>query len=119
MTCDSGARHSSHHIHAECAEQSAFRDSGAEKCGGARSPLSLSGNRQGDCATFACGPGEIRPDEYRHCCGRCRQIAAVYQAIRRTKGKELCSGCGHVVREGFEVDHSVLKDGWLYDVLLD
>lgn len=37
--------------------------------------------------------------------------AAVYQAIRRTKGKELCPCCGQVVREGFEVDHSVLKAG--------
>ena len=36
--------------------------------------------------------------------------AAVYQAIRRTKGKELCPCCGQVVREGFEIDRSVLKD---------
>jgi hypothetical protein len=36
--------------------------------------------------------------------------AAVYQAIRRTKGKDLCPCCGQVVREGFEVDRSVLKD---------
>lgn len=35
--------------------------------------------------------------------------AAVYQAIRRTKGKELCPCCGQVVREGFEIDRSVLK----------
>ena len=36
--------------------------------------------------------------------------AAVYQAIRRTKGKELFPCCGQVVREGFEIDRSVLKD---------
>jgi predicted transcriptional regulator len=30
--------------------------------------------------------------------------AAVYQALRRTKGKTLCPCCGQVVREGFEVD---------------
>ncbi len=32
-------------------------------------------------------------------------------AISRTKGKEQCPCCGQVVREGFEIDHSVLKDG--------
>jgi len=31
-------------------------------------------------------------------------------AIGRTKGKEQCPCCGQVVREGFEIDHSVLKD---------
>lgn len=35
--------------------------------------------------------------------------AAVYQAIRRTKGKELCPCCGQVVRAGFEIDRAVLK----------
>lgn len=30
-------------------------------------------------------------------------------AIGRTKGKELCPCCGQVVREGFEIDRSVLK----------
>ena len=35
--------------------------------------------------------------------------AAVYQALQRTKGKEICPCCGQVVREGFEVDASVLK----------
>ena len=36
--------------------------------------------------------------------------ATVYIAINRTKGKELCPCCGQVVREGFEIDRSVLKD---------
>lgn len=31
-------------------------------------------------------------------------------AMGRTKGKELCPCCGQVVREGFEIDSSVLKD---------
>lgn len=31
-------------------------------------------------------------------------------AIGRTKGKEQCPCCGQVVREGFEVDRSVLKE---------
>lgn len=31
-------------------------------------------------------------------------------AIARTKGKEQCPCCGQVVREGFEIDHSVLKE---------
>jgi len=31
-------------------------------------------------------------------------------AMGRVKGKEQCPCCGQVVREGFEVDHSVLKD---------
>lgn len=30
-------------------------------------------------------------------------------AIGRTKGKEQCPCCGQIVREGFEIDHSVLK----------
>lgn len=37
--------------------------------------------------------------------------ATIYIALNRTKGKELCPCCGQVVREGFEVDRSVLKDG--------
>lgn len=32
-------------------------------------------------------------------------------AIGRIKGKELCPCCGQVVREGFEIDRSVLKAG--------
>ena len=32
-------------------------------------------------------------------------------AIGRTKGKEQCPCCGQVVREGFEIDRGVLKDG--------
>lgn len=31
-------------------------------------------------------------------------------AIGRTKGKQQCPCCGQVVREGFEIDHSVLKN---------
>ena len=30
-------------------------------------------------------------------------------AMGRTKGKEQCPCCGQVVREGFEIDHSVLQ----------
>jgi DNA-binding CsgD family transcriptional regulator len=30
-------------------------------------------------------------------------------AINRTKGKDQCPCCGQVVREGFEIDRSVLK----------
>lgn len=37
--------------------------------------------------------------------------AAVYQALRRTKDKEVCPCCGQVVREGFEIDRTVLKAG--------
>lgn len=37
--------------------------------------------------------------------------AAVYQALRRTKGKEVCPCCGQVVREGFEINRAVLKAG--------
>lgn len=38
----------------------------------------------------------------------------LYAAIKRIKdqsaaGKERCPCCGQVVREGFEIDHSVLK----------
>lgn len=36
--------------------------------------------------------------------------AAVYQALRRTKGKEICPCCGQVVRDGFEINRAVLKD---------
>jgi hypothetical protein len=41
------------------------------------------------------------------------QNAAVYQALQRTKGKELCPCCGQVVREGFELNRTVLigKEG--------
>ncbi|HLO63287.1 MAG TPA: helix-turn-helix domain-containing protein [Azonexus sp.] len=37
--------------------------------------------------------------------------ATVYIAINRTKGKEVCPCCGQVVREGFEINRDVLKDG--------
>jgi len=36
--------------------------------------------------------------------------AAVYQALRRTKGKTVCPCCNQVVRDGFEIDLSALKD---------
>lgn len=39
------------------------------------------------------------------------QNAAVYQALQRTKGKTMCPCCGQVVREGFEIDTTVLKEG--------
>lgn len=35
----------------------------------------------------------------------------IYVALNRIKGKELCPCCNQVVREGFEIDRSVLKDG--------
>lgn len=34
---------------------------------------------------------------------------AIYGAMRRTKDRQVCPCCGQVVREGFEVDRSVLK----------
>ena len=37
------------------------------------------------------------------------QNAAVYQALQRIKGKELCPCCNQVVRDGFEIDRDVLK----------
>lgn len=36
--------------------------------------------------------------------------AAVYQALRRTKGKTVCPCCNQVVRDGFEINRSALKD---------
>lgn len=35
----------------------------------------------------------------------------VLSAVMRMKGKDICPCCGQVVREGFEIDRSVLKDG--------
>lgn len=35
--------------------------------------------------------------------------ATIYIAINRTKGKDVCPCCGQVVREGFEIDQSVLR----------
>lgn len=35
--------------------------------------------------------------------------ATVYIALNRLKGKEQCPCCGQVVREGFEIDRSVLN----------
>lgn len=34
----------------------------------------------------------------------------VLSAVMRTRGKEQCPCCGQVVREGFEINHNVLKD---------
>lgn len=36
--------------------------------------------------------------------------SAVYRALDRAQQKPLCPCCGQVVREGFEVDRTVLKD---------
>jgi len=33
----------------------------------------------------------------------------VASAVMRMKGKPICPCCGQVVREGFEIDHAVLK----------
>lgn len=38
------------------------------------------------------------------------KAGTVLSAVMRMKGKPVCPCCGQVVREGFEVDHSVLKD---------
>ena len=35
--------------------------------------------------------------------------AAVYQAMQRMKGKEVCPCCQQIVRKGFEIDREVLK----------
>lgn len=34
----------------------------------------------------------------------------VLSAVMRMKGKSICPCCNQVVRQGFEIDHSVLKD---------
>lgn len=39
------------------------------------------------------------------------KAGTVLSAVMRTKGKEQCPCCGQVVREGFEINHSLLKDG--------
>lgn len=36
--------------------------------------------------------------------------STLYTALKRQQGKQLCPCCGQVVREGFEIDQSVLKD---------
>jgi hypothetical protein len=36
--------------------------------------------------------------------------SAVYRALERAEKKPICPCCGQVVREGFELDRSVLKD---------
>lgn len=36
--------------------------------------------------------------------------SAVYRALERAEKKPICPCCGQVVRDGFEVDRSVLKD---------
>jgi predicted DNA-binding protein (UPF0251 family) len=35
----------------------------------------------------------------------------VLSAVMRMKGRNICPCCGQVVREGFEINRSVLKDG--------
>lgn len=35
--------------------------------------------------------------------------STLYTALKRQQGKEQCPCCGQVVREGFEIDRSVLK----------
>jgi DNA-binding CsgD family transcriptional regulator len=35
----------------------------------------------------------------------------VLSAVMRMKGKNICPCCSQVVREGFEINRSVLKDG--------
>ena len=39
------------------------------------------------------------------------KAGTVLSAVMRMKGKEVCPCCGQVVREGFQINHSVLKDG--------
>ena len=36
--------------------------------------------------------------------------SVVYVAIKRQQDKTLCPCCGQVVREGFQINHGVLKD---------
>lgn len=36
--------------------------------------------------------------------------SVVYVAIKRQQDKTLCPCCGQVVREGFQINHDVLKD---------
>lgn len=35
----------------------------------------------------------------------------VLSAVMRMKGKEICPCCSQIVRKGFQIDRSVLKDG--------
>ena len=37
------------------------------------------------------------------------KAGTVLSAVMRMKGKPICPCCGQVVREGFEIDRSVLK----------
>lgn len=39
------------------------------------------------------------------------KAGTVLSAVMRMKGKPVCPCCGQVVREGFEIDHSILKEG--------
>lgn len=39
--------------------------------------------------------------------------AAIYAAKRRREGKEICPCCQQVVRDGFVLDLSIIKDGVL------
>lgn len=38
------------------------------------------------------------------------KAGTVLSAVMRMKGKTLCPCCKQIVREGFEIDHTVLKD---------
>ena len=35
----------------------------------------------------------------------------VLSAVMRMKGKAICPCCNQIVRQGFEINHDVLKDG--------
>lgn len=37
--------------------------------------------------------------------------AAIYAELKREQGRERCPCCGQVVKDGYEVNRSVLKDG--------
>ena len=38
------------------------------------------------------------------------KAGTVLSAVMRMRGKDICPCCGQVVRAGFEIDRSVLKD---------
>ncbi len=37
--------------------------------------------------------------------------AAIYAQLKREEGRQRCPCCGQVVKEGYEVNKAVLKDG--------
>ena len=39
------------------------------------------------------------------------KAGTVLSAVMRMKGKDVCPCCGQVVREGFEINRDVLKEG--------